>query len=119
MPSIIKSFRKYQVSKPDMPMIYRPKYRYIGENIGSILMCHIDVNILKYHRHQHRQSLNIKPTSIDVSKYQYHQHGDRRRRRSGGGPGGGCARRPVGIPSPLRGGRWKPPSRAMLGTVGG
>jgi hypothetical protein len=28
------------------------------------------------------------------------------RRRSGGGPGGGCARRPVGITSPLR-------SRAM------
>jgi hypothetical protein len=26
-------------------------------------------------------------------------------RRSGGGPGGGCARRPVGIPSPPRGGR--------------
>jgi hypothetical protein len=41
------------------------------------------------------------------------------RRRSGGGPGGGCARIPVGIPSPPRGGRWKPRSRAMLGTVGG
>jgi uncharacterized protein YceK len=42
-----------------------------------------------------------------------------RRRRSGGGPGGGCARMPVGIPSPPRGGRWKPRSRASLGTVGG
>jgi hypothetical protein len=38
---------------------------------------------------------------------------------AGGGPGGGCARRPVGIPSPPRGGRWKPRSRARLGTVGG
>jgi hypothetical protein len=28
-----------------------------------------------------------------------------------------CARVPVGIPSPSRGGRWKPRSRAMLGTV--
>jgi hypothetical protein len=28
-----------------------------------------------------------------------------RRRRSGGGPGEGCARRPVDIPSPPRGGR--------------
>jgi hypothetical protein len=35
-----------------------------------------------------------------------------------GGPGGGCARMPVGIPSPPRGGCWKPHSRAMLGTVG-
>jgi hypothetical protein len=42
-----------------------------------------------------------------------------RRRRSGGGLGGGCARAPVGILSPPRGGRWKPRSRAMLGTVGG
>jgi hypothetical protein len=42
-----------------------------------------------------------------------------RRRRSGGGPGGGCVRRPVGIPSPPRGGRLKPRSRARLGTVGG
>jgi hypothetical protein len=42
-----------------------------------------------------------------------------RRRRSGGGPDGGCARRPVGIPSPPRGGRWKPRSRAMHGTVEG
>jgi hypothetical protein len=42
-----------------------------------------------------------------------------RRRRSGGGPGGGCARMPVGTPSPPRAGRWKPRSRAMLGTVGG
>jgi hypothetical protein len=42
-----------------------------------------------------------------------------RRRRSGGGPGGGCARKPVGIPSPPRGGPWKPRSRAKLGTVGG
>jgi hypothetical protein len=41
-----------------------------------------------------------------------------RRRRSGGGPGGGFARMPVGIPSPPRGGRWKPRSRAMHGTVG-
>jgi hypothetical protein len=38
---------------------------------------------------------------------------------AGGGPGGGCARRPVGIPSPPRGGRWKPRSRARLGMVGG
>jgi hypothetical protein len=42
-----------------------------------------------------------------------------RRRRSGGGPGGGCVRRPVGIPSPPLGGRWKPRSRATPGTVGG
>jgi hypothetical protein len=42
-----------------------------------------------------------------------------RRRGSGGGPGGGCARRPIGIPSPPRGGRWKPRSRARHGTVGG
>jgi hypothetical protein len=35
-----------------------------------------------------------------------------------GGPGRGCARWPVGIPSPPRGGRWKPRSRAILGTVG-
>jgi hypothetical protein len=42
-----------------------------------------------------------------------------RRRRSGDGPGGGCARRPVGIPSPPRSGRWKPRSRAGPGTVGG
>jgi hypothetical protein len=41
------------------------------------------------------------------------------RRRSGGGPGGGCTRKPVGIPSYPRGGRWKPRSRAMPGTVGG
>jgi hypothetical protein len=41
-----------------------------------------------------------------------------RRRRSGGGHGGGCARRTVGTPSPPRGGRWKPRSRVMLGTVG-
>jgi hypothetical protein len=42
-----------------------------------------------------------------------------RRRCSGGGRGGGCARKPVGIPSPPRGGRWKPCSRARLGTEGG
>jgi hypothetical protein len=42
-----------------------------------------------------------------------------RQRRSAGGPGGGCARMPVGIPSPPRGGRWKPLSRARPGTVGG
>jgi hypothetical protein len=42
-----------------------------------------------------------------------------RRRRSGGGPGGGCARMPVGIPSPPRGGRRKPRSRSMLNTIGG
>jgi hypothetical protein len=42
-----------------------------------------------------------------------------RRRRSSGGPGGGCARMPVGIPSPPRGWRWKPRSRARLVTVGG
>jgi hypothetical protein len=45
--------------------------------------------------------------------------GGARRRRSGDGPGGGCARMPVGISSPPRGGRWKPRSRATLGTVGG
>jgi hypothetical protein len=48
-----------------------------------------------------------------------HVCGGARRRRSGGGPGRGCARRPVGIPSPPRGGRWKPRSRARPGTVGG
>jgi hypothetical protein len=41
------------------------------------------------------------------------------RRRNGGGPGGGCARMPVGFPSPLRCGRWKPGTRAKRGTVGG
>jgi hypothetical protein len=46
-------------------------------------------------------------------------HQGARRRRSGGGPGGGCARKPVGISSPPRGGRWKPRSRAKPGTVGG
>jgi hypothetical protein len=33
-------------------------------------------------------------------------------------PRRGCARRPVGIPSPPRGRRWKPRSRARLSTVG-
>jgi hypothetical protein len=42
-----------------------------------------------------------------------------RRRRSGGGPGGGCARMPVGIPSPPSARRLKPRSRAMRGTEGG
>jgi hypothetical protein len=37
MPSIIKTFIKHPLSKPDM-LIYRPKHRYIGHNIG--LMCH-------------------------------------------------------------------------------
>jgi hypothetical protein len=39
--------------------------------------------------------------------------------RCGGGPGGGCARRPVGAPSPPRDGRWKPRSRARLSTATG
>jgi hypothetical protein len=47
------------------------------------------------------------------------QHPGARRWRSGGGPRGGCARMPVGIPSPPRGWRLKPRSRAMLGTLGG
>jgi hypothetical protein len=42
-----------------------------------------------------------------------------RRRRSGGVRDGGCARMPVAIPSPPRGGRWKPRSRDKPGTVGG
>jgi hypothetical protein len=37
----------------------------------------------------------------------------------GGSPGGGCTRMPAGIPSPPRGGRWKPRSRARLSTVRG
>jgi hypothetical protein len=70
MPSSIKTFRKYQLSNPDMRM-HRPKYRHIGDNIG--LLCH---------QCQHPTMLtpsastvrDIKPSNIDVSKYYRHQH---------------------------------------------
>jgi hypothetical protein len=70
MPAIVKTFRKHQLSKPNM-VIYRPKYRYIGDYIG--LICH---------RCQHPKIStpststirDIKPINIDVSKYHYHQH---------------------------------------------
>jgi hypothetical protein len=62
---------------------------------------------------------HMSDIDLDAASGYFYTPKGARRRRSGGGPGGGCARRPIGNPSPPRGGRWKPRSRARPGTVEG
>jgi hypothetical protein len=74
-------------------------------------------------RHQQQREQNRFVYAVSSHKVSSHTNklglDGARRRRSGGGLGGGCGRMPAGIPSPPRGGRLNPRSRAKLGTVGG
>jgi hypothetical protein len=79
---------------------------------------HNGVNIMLYEGHDKYDQFVTQLQAIKQALRELCD-GGARRRRSGGGPGRGCARRPVGIPSPPRGGRLKPRSRARHGTVGG
>jgi hypothetical protein len=64
MPWIIKAIRRYRLSKPDV-LIYRPKYRCIGDNIG-LMTCH---------RCQHpRKSAPSILTNRYINIYHQHRH---------------------------------------------
>jgi hypothetical protein len=69
MPSIIKTIVKYRLFKPDVS-IYRPKYRFIGDNIG--LNCH-RCQHLKLSTPSTSAIQNINTINIDVAKHHYHQ----------------------------------------------